>query len=212
MTGIITSYCSINKSKVSLNGRDLITTPYQSVTELLSHLYKSLEINYPKFHKMDVQSKLGIIASELLIREEKEFAGSEKNRIALVFSNKASSLESDRQHARSISNKNEYFPSPSVFVYTLPNIVAGEIAIRHKITGENAFFISNEFDAQLMTNYVDILFNSTSTGQAMAGWLNVDEDECQAFVYWVKKGNFKEGSLPGQKEHNVANVEQLFRI
>ena len=38
-----------------------------------------------------------------------------------------------------IQHADSYYPSPALFVYTLPNIVTGEIAIRNKYYGETSF-------------------------------------------------------------------------
>ena len=135
----------------------------------LGNVYKSVELNYPKFFKMDKLCKLGTLAVELMIRNIPDFISFPKNEIAVVFSNNASSLESDRTHAAAIADKQNYFPSPSVFVYTLPNIVVGEIAIKHKITGENAFFVSEKFDPNLLSSYTDILLHTNHASTVLAG-------------------------------------------
>ena len=45
-------------------------------------------------------------------------------------------------------------PSPSVFVYTLPNIMIGEICIRNHFKGESFFFISENPDPVFFEQYV----------------------------------------------------------
>src|ERR1700741_5650650 len=103
-------------------------------------------MSYPKFHKMDALSKLGLLCAEHALKNGDFLSKYPLNRVGIVLSNSASSLETDRQHQRSISDKSNYFPSPAIFVYTLPNIVIGEMAIKYKITGENAFFVSEKRD------------------------------------------------------------------
>lgn len=206
----IVTYCRISSNQVWLNGVSVFKseTP-EELSVFLGKLYKQLEVSYPKFFKMDKLCKLGVLAAELVIRNSgiSEIA---KSNIALVFSNSASSLDTDRQHQQSISDKQNYFPSPSVFVYTLPNILLGEIAIKHKITGENAFFISEHFDAELMHSYTELLLPNSSTNAVICGWVNVDENSAEAFVYCVKKPNFN-----GEKEglalaHSPGNTQQLY--
>ena len=200
MKTVIGSYCKISGNRVTVNDNSFaVETPEIEIDATLSALYKKVGLNYSKFHKMDRLCKLGILAAELSIREEKEWQHMEKSRIALVFANHSSSLESDRSHAMAIADKSNYFPSPSVFVYTLPNIVTGEIAIRHKITGENAFFVTAGFDAALLVSYTNILLQSTATDFVVCGWVNADTAQNEAFVYCVKKSNF---DSPGLKEHN----------
>jgi hypothetical protein len=176
----------------------------------LANLYKTNSINYPKFHKMDHLCKLGLLATEFLIRNTEGFDNLPKNEVALVLSNNSSSLDSDRNHVNAIADKTNYFPSPSVFVYTLPNIVIGEIAIKHKLTGENAFFVSEKFDAELMYIYTDTLFNETGTSAAICGWVNADGNKAEAFVYCVKKANFKQENEPFERTHNPKTLQQLY--
>ncbi len=178
----------------------------------LAGLYKRFELNYPKFFKMDKLCKLGILATELLIRNTPGFDTFAKNEIALVFANNASSLESDRIHANAIADKENYFPSPSVFVYTLPNIVTGEIAIKHKITGENSFFVSEHFDAALMQTYAEILLQNSSTSTVVGGWINADGKDLDAFVYCVKNLNFKQENTGFSQLHNSTHLEHLYSL
>jgi 3-oxoacyl-[acyl-carrier-protein] synthase-1 len=59
---------------------------------------------------------------------------------AVILANRSASLKNDNDYIATISGSG-YYPSPALFVYTLPNIVTGEIAIRHQIQGETAFYI-----------------------------------------------------------------------
>jgi hypothetical protein len=97
-------------------------------------------------------------------------------------------LQTDKLHQHSIDDKTNYFPSPAVFVYTLPNISIGELAIRHKITGENAFFVSEKFDSHLMVNYTELVLNDNATS-AICGWVEVDDTAYEAFIFLVETKN-----------------------
>lgn len=191
MNGQLITYCSLNGDQLNLNGETLHrNNEHLELAPFLGSLYKQLDLGYPKFFKMDKLCKLALLASELVIRQSPELKEIPKEAVALVFSNEASSLDTDRQHQQSINDKQQYFPSPSVFVYTLPNILMGEIAIKHKFTGENAFFVSEKFEATLMHSYTELLLTTTATQAVIAGWVNVDENAADAFVYCVKKANF----------------------
>ncbi|WP_317898304.1 hypothetical protein [Aurantibacillus circumpalustris] len=213
METVITSYCSIKNNSVSVNGKTFFEGQKSNdLAAFMSSLYKQIELNYPKFFKMDKLCKLGTLAAELVIRDKPDFNAFPKNEIALVISNNASSLESDRTHASAIADKQNYFPSPSVFVYTLPNIVIGEIAIKHKITGENAFFVSDKFDAELMYSYCDLLLKNANVSTVLGGWVNVDEQSAEAFVYCVKNLNFKQENEAFLKLHSSENLQHLFSL
>ena len=99
---------------------------------------------------MDNLSKLAFLAADLLLKNEVNEG--EENNIALLFANKSSSLDTDVKHQESIADRQNYFPSPAVFVYTLPNICMGEISIRHKLYTENSFFIFAQFNAEFFAN------------------------------------------------------------
>jgi hypothetical protein len=207
----IISYCRIKHNKVWVN--DVLIAHHNETGDFFSFLgdlYKTTHLNYPKFFKMDKLCKLGFIASELLIRNTPGFSAFPKNEVALVFTNNSSSLDSDRTHISTIADKQNYFPSPSVFVYTLPNIIIGEIAIRHKLTGENAFFVREIFDEKLMFDYCSILLQNKATSAAICGWVDVDGNNADAFVYCIKKANFKGEIKEFHQPHSPQNVHQLY--
>lgn len=179
----ITSYAHIKHNQVSVNGEIIFqSTPSSSLTEFLSEAYKSLGISYPKFHKMDAQCKLGFLCTEFALKDTSFLTENDLSKTAIVLSNEASSLETDKVHQHSIDDKSNYFPSPAVFVYTLPNITIGELAIKHKITGENAFFVSEQLDADLLVNYTESLFKD-GTEAAIVGWVEVDGANIEAFIF-----------------------------
>src|SRR5215203_1457166 len=135
----ISSWSVIRKGGAVSNGKTLLKNTSMESDVFLKELYKLLKCDYPKFYKMDNLSKLAFIASESLLKDKKLTYASED--IALVFSNSSASLDTDIHYFNSVNDKNNYFPSPAVFVYTLPNIMVGEICIRNQFMGENAFFI-----------------------------------------------------------------------
>ena len=110
--------------------------------KMLVELYRRFVGDYPKFFKMDTLSRLGFIAAELLLKHSGASEHSDKScqPSAVILANRSASIKNDRDYLATISEGN-YYPSPSLFVYTLPNIVTGEIAIRHHIQGETAFYI-----------------------------------------------------------------------
>lgn len=207
----ILTYCRIKNQQVWLNGQLFYQDKEASdPSTFLSNLYKYLELTYPKFFKMDKLCKLGTLASELVFRNTVELSQVPKSETALVFSNSASSLDTDRIHQQSISNRENYFPSPSVFVYTLPNILLGEIAIKHKVTGENSFFISETFNPHLLRSYTDLLLQNTPTVAVVCGWVNVDGNAMDAFVYCVKNSNFNGTNMGSDLLHTAESLDQLY--
>ena len=114
---------------------------------MLVELYRRFAGDYPKFFKMDTLSRLGFIASEILLKEPIPSDRASRQRIAnsqkptaIILANRSASIKNDTDYMATISD-GKYYPSPALFVYTLPNIVTGEIAIRHQIQGETSFYI-----------------------------------------------------------------------
>lgn len=135
-------YIEINPTSVLLDGQPIKTS--QTGEKMLVELYRRYVGDYPKFFKMDTLSRLGFIAAEMLMaNEEGRMANGEKRMAkvdAVVLANRSASIKNDTDYLATISDGN-YYPSPALFVYTLPNIVTGEIAIRHHIQGETSFYI-----------------------------------------------------------------------
>ena len=121
----------------------------------------------------------------------------------LILSNKSSSLITDRDFQKTIDNKDNYFPSPSLFVYTLPNISIGEICIKNNITGENIFFITENFNPKLINEYASTIINNHNKEIILCGWVDFDEDNFKAFMYIASINNINEIS--------VTDIDKLFK-
>ena len=124
--------------------------------------YGNYNVNYPKFFKMDDLCKLALITSEVLLKGEDLSNRYKGEDIGIVIANSNSSLDTDIKHYDTIKDRSDYFPSPSVFVYTLPNIMIGEISIKNNIKGENAFFIFENFEPEFISSYVNNLLDTRS--------------------------------------------------
>lgn len=168
---------------------------------LLTSLYRQMIGNYPKFYKMDGLSRLGFVASEILLNAEKgdtdvERREEEGERLleerAIIFFNHSSSIASDRNYKESINDKNNYFPSPSIFVYTLPNIVTGEIAIRNHFHGETSFFILPDKDERMMEEILQASCRDAQSKSFLTGWIDYeDERHFEADLKIKKMRNYK---------------------
>ena len=141
----------------------------------LTEIYKQQIGNYPKFYKMDKLCQLGFIASELLLKQENPRKEQCADRAVVLF-NHSSSVWVDREYERTIEVGEDYFPSPSLFVYTLPNIVCGEIALRNGYHSETSFYILNTKDEELMHNVLASTFNDQSLQSIIAGWLDYKDE------------------------------------
>lgn len=193
----IQDFCHIKDGAISVNLTTVFKSPETDFKTLAKTAYKKLDIDYSKFFKMDNLSKLAFLAADLLLKKERE-----KN-MALIFSNRSSSLDTDRKYQESIQDSTQYYPSPSVFVYTLPNICLGEISIKHQLFSENSFFIFEQFSPTILHSYATELLQNKKAEKALCGWVDVDDGKYEAFLYVVaKKGTFV---------HSIAEINRLYQ-
>lgn len=164
---------------VTLDGRPL---PVQSQgAGLLSEIYRKYVGDYPKYHKMDALSRLAFLATELLL--SRGDVPQDSGRATILF-NRTSSVVADRCHLGSIAKPGEFYPSPSVFLGTLPNIATGEIAIRHGYTGETSLYITDFRDEALMKKVVSSSFSPGGFRSLICGFVDcefVDGDGGDSF-------------------------------
>ncbi len=140
-------------------------------------LYREFAGDYPKFFKMDSLCKLGFMGAELLL---KDIPAEERDDIAVILFNRNGSLITDRNYQKTITDDN-YFPSPALFVYTLANIVTGEIAIRNKTHGETSFYILDGYDPEKIGEIAGFVFPATQDSRSpqplvLAGWVDYNSD------------------------------------
>jgi hypothetical protein len=165
--------CRISNHKIWIDDKLVFEAPEAETTAaFLKAAFKNLNAPNMKFYKMDNLCKLGYIALEYLVQRHGILSPYDPKKIALIGSNSASSLDTDIDHQLTICDKDSYFPSPSVFVYTLPNIVLGEMCIREKIQGETTMLISETADREFLRRYADILFRTTPVELVIAGWID----------------------------------------
>jgi hypothetical protein len=176
----ITAAAKIRKQQAFRNEEILLDLPDLDADEFLVALYRRIGMDYPKWFKMDRLSKLGMLAAELVLGgpegKQEEAYGK-----AIVLSNRYSSLDTDRKFVEQLGE----IPSPAVFVYTLPNIVTGEISIRHGFKGEQVFFIDDLYPAGFMVQYITTLFEEGNTESCLFGWVDILGGQYNATLYRV---------------------------
>lgn len=193
----IKSFCTIEANGISVDGARVFESQAESFHEFSKEALRHFGIQYPKFFKMDALSKLAFLGSELLLN------GNSEPQTALLLSNSSSSLDTDVTYQESIASKENYFPSPAVFVYTLPNICLGEISIRHGLKTENSFFIFGAFNPEFLFGYAESLINTGKAEQVLCGWTELFKEDYKAFLYLV--------SREGKTEHTIQNLELLYK-
>lgn len=160
----------ITPSCVEVDGKELIVLSDDE--NCLTAIYKEYVKDYPRYYKMDGLSRLGFLATELLLQAAREECNTAfLHNASVVFVSRSGSLADDKKHQSTIASVESYFPSPAVFVYTLPNIVTGEVAIRHKIYGETTAYILEEKNAEQIEQLLSLSFFDPTTSCVIGGWL-----------------------------------------
>lgn len=188
----IKSWIKINSNKVVINGEKLFLE--LAGKELITALYRRYIKDYPKFFKMDILCRLGLVASDLLLNT---LDASSKENMSIILFNKSGSLANDISYQETIVNNN-YFPSPSVFVYTLANIVTGEIAIRNHIYGETAFYITQELNTKQLLEIISSCDPTSNNNMCICGWLECSSDNTFEAILFLLDGSNK---IPFDREN-----------
>ncbi len=179
--------CSIENQQVIIDGNVVFDgTKQEDFASFIRAAFKSISAPYMKFSKMDDLCKLGLTAAEFLLQDTNIKEKYDRREIAMLLENRFSSLDTDVMHQQIINIKNPYQPSPAIFVYTLANIVMGEICIRHEFQGENLFLISGKRDEKQLMEQVELLFSSSKAKACIAGWVDYLNGEYYARLFLLE--------------------------
>ena len=202
----ITTYCNINNNSCSVNGKPLLSFDTEQNSSWLKQLYKAaFPEAYPKFFKMDRPSKLAMVAVELLKQADPTIMDRTDDEIAIIAASTNASADTDMAFQASYTN--DVAPSPALFVYTLPNILIGEIALRNKWYGENLCLVMPGFDEERICQQVDLQLANGSNACILA-WVNVLGDELEAFCCFVARTGTDQLNLPftASTLHNLYHI------
>lgn len=197
----ISTWCHIENNSIHVNGEKVFPMEEATSVDFFKLAYKNLEIDYPKYYKMDGLCKLGILCSEWVFKQSKVLESADKENIAIHISNKSSSLESDTMHQNALSK--DGMVSPAVFVYTLPNIVIGEISIRNGIKGDHCFYIKPTFDAGFLHQNAESLSQIDAPDAILTGWIEYYDGKYHGFLYLLEKN--------GEINHTKENINALYQ-
>lgn len=195
----IIGHSYINPKGAFLNGQNVLIATEENY---LKSYFSELEIDYSKFYKMDLLSKGAFLGDYLLRNSYKDLLNVE-NELQFVFANASSSKETDIRFIESYERKKN--PSPSLFVYTLPNILTGELAITHKWFGENIFYILTKFDSDFFNDQIAMSF-LRGNEYCLCGWVEMTgspKDEC--FMFLVAKSEVVNENLSNKLNEILNN-------
>ncbi len=195
----------ITSDSVKINQKEILITRNEG---WLTSIYRHLGIQYPKFFKMDNLCKTGLLAAEFAVRaSDMQVEEDGHPDWSVIVFNKCSSLDNDKAYQETIKDADNYFPSPSVFVYTLANIVTGEIAIRHRLKGESCSYILPKFDADEIYHVgLTGLLPEKQINNLLIGWVNYLDGVCDTLLFHVSTEEESENIGLWTKE----NVEKYY--
>ncbi len=209
---LITRYVKIQDQRVWLNGLVDFVSEAEPFRNWIRSVYSHYHLDYPKFFKMDNLCKLAFMSAEILLRGTDVLQKYPGEEVAIILENASSSLDYDQKHQETIRDRSHYFPSPSVFVYTIPNIMVAEVAIRHQVKGENAVFVFEQFDPAFIDDYVSELFRNRHVSCCLTGWVECYRDHYQSLLFMIEPRDKIKG-FKGPEEYvifDATNMEKLF--
>ena len=175
----------INAGEVLVNDSAVFSDKYADFGTFIREAFKSRGENNMKFYKLDDLCKLGYVAAAWLL-DGIEFGEEE---CGMVLSGKYGCLDTDMKHQQIIDKEGDAASSPAVFVYTLPNVVAGEISIRHHIKGENTWFWSDDRTMSDLKHYASLMAGASDLRYCIIGHLDFLNGEYFAkFELWSVAG------------------------
>ncbi|MDR0384446.1 MAG: hypothetical protein LBH60_00035 [Prevotellaceae bacterium] len=177
----VISSCRINKDGVFVDDRKVFGRYGDSgVLTYFDNILEHFDISYPKYAKMDAMSKLGFLTAEILLDNIPD-AGKDCSpyECGVLLGNSSSSLNTDFNYWDTF----KYIPSPSMFVYTLPNVVIAEICIRCGFKGENMFFIADSFASSGVEEYAGLMLAGGNLKFCLYGWVELLKDAFDSVIF-----------------------------
>lgn len=177
------SYCEIRNGKLVINGIESYVSDSANNT-FFKELYDFSGMNYPKFFKMDSQSKLALLTSVFLLEniDKTQYFPEEWS---VLLSCRNGSSDSDLKYWESVQT----VPSPALFVYTLPNVMIGELCILHGFKGETNCFVFDEPDIAFMQQQAEVLLQNGSSA-VIFGWVNFFAENYEASLFLTEKSDY----------------------
>lgn len=199
----ISNYSQIKDYRVITNGQEVFSAENNlTFAEFIKSVYIHFDVKYPKFYKMDNICKLAIATSEALLNNTNFITRYKSTDIAVILSNSDATTDTDTNYNKTISDKSNYFPSPTLFVYTLPNIMIGEVCIKNKIKGESAFFVSEKYNPLTLYSHITHLLTENKAESCIAGWVDFTDNKYESILFLVEKN-------VGNMEFCIENLNKI---
>ncbi len=196
----IRHYIQWQQQQVVRDGRLLLTTEEEDSERIPEAVYRQAGLSYPKFFKMDPLSRVAFLATELLLPGT---ITEDKNKVATVISTASGCIEVDKKFEES----RQSLASPALFVYTLPNIMLGEIDIRHGFKGEQMCTVSEKPNPSWLSFYAGDLLQHRGSKACLCGHVEAAAGVVSATLCWVSLSPSAAGL---NLAFNLQNLEAIF--
>ena len=174
-------------------------------------VYDELGIKYPKFHKMDEMCKSGFLAVEVLNKWDRtsEVQNADFDRTGVFISTDYGCIEVDEQYHNKTFSEAKLRFNPSLFVYTLPNILSGELSIRHGFKGEQATWMEEDFNTDFIHNYIRMLTKKDLLQACIIMRVNCYNNEDWGFVIYCDNKEDILNLKPSNFEYLKQELKQI---
>ncbi len=192
----IQQYVQWKNNEVWLNNQLICQSGETDPLQVCTDIYRQIKGSYPKFFKMDLLSKAAYITASLTLPQEPVDA---KQHIAVVLGSNSGSLDVDKK----FDDSRNTVASPALFVYTLPNIMLGEICIAYGFKGEQMCALSPGPDAEWTSFYVADLLTRRHSQAVLCGYVEATATGIAAAMAWVTR-------IPSTLPFNQVNLQNIF--
>ncbi|MDR1981289.1 MAG: beta-ACP synthase [Tannerellaceae bacterium] len=180
--------CTIGQGTVVRDGTVVFhSAPGEAFSSFIRAAYAHLSLDDRRFYKMDDLCKLGYITAACLLSDVDWTSRYKPEETGIVLSNASSSLYTDIRHQQVIDDLGDKEASPAVFVYTLPNVVMGELCIRYNIRGENTFFITPAYDRAFIRKYALLAMERQKLQACLVGWCDYLDGHYRSQLEWIER-------------------------
>jgi len=173
----------IENNRIVKDNDIIFQSEEKELSTFIRQAYKNVGGVNLKFYQSSDLCKLGSVAALYLL----EGVSFEPGEMGIIMANAHSSLLTDTAHQHIIDTSGDMAASPAIFVYTLPNVVTGQICINHKIQGENTFFINKTCNLDELEDYASLVMKYTGLEYCIIGWCEVLRDEYRAELRLLEK-------------------------
>lgn len=182
-------YARIYNRSYWLNGTNLPEWEGLSVAEVFAAMHG----DYPRFSDMDDFSRLGFVASEIVLADAHMDRRVRKPNMGIALISRSGCLASDVSYYQFLSQHPEERPAPELFHRIVPTSVCTDIAIRNQITGELALLTMDGFSpSDIFSMVLGSFLGNEALEHLLFGYVDAMGGTESALLILMSRGDFDE--------------------